>query len=208
MSNGTKGKERFYWTREVANMIGIKEGTVRKYARLLEENGYQFHRNEHDQREFLEHDVTIMEQIKVISKEQGMTLENAIKAVIGKNQDQDQDQDQDQVQDQNQSQNLQPSSSPVKENPVPKIYEELSQHKEHHERMFELIQVLYNDNQNLKKELAQALNKHHQTIAKQLEACEERIMGSLTKWQESNLEAAASLAQKQNKRFFKKILGN
>ncbi|MFC7391910.1 MerR family transcriptional regulator [Scopulibacillus cellulosilyticus] len=194
MTHGTEEKERFYWTREVANMIGIKEGTVRKYARLLEENGYEFHRNEHDQREFLKRDVTIMEKIKTASKQQGMTLENAIRTVIG--------------QGQVQKQNHQPSPSAGKENSVSKIYEELSHHKDHHEKMFELIQVLYNDNQNLKKELSKALNDHHEKLAKHIEASEERIMGSLTKWQESNLEVAASIDQKQNKRFFKKILGN
>lgn len=82
MYNDLTATERLYWTREVAELLDMKEVTVRKYARLLEKYDYDFQRNEQDQRGFFERDVMIMKRIQALSKTKGVTLEDAVKVVI------------------------------------------------------------------------------------------------------------------------------
>lgn len=77
--------QNVYWTREVAELLGVKEGTIRKYARLLEDRGYNFHRNDHDQRGFFDKDVIILRKIQELSKNKSMTLDDAANAIISMN---------------------------------------------------------------------------------------------------------------------------
>ncbi|MBJ8055043.1 MerR family transcriptional regulator [Bacillus cereus] len=77
--------QNVYWTREVAELLGVKEGTIRKYARLLEDRGYNFHRNDHDQRGFFDKDVIILRKIQELRKSKSMTLEDAANAIISMN---------------------------------------------------------------------------------------------------------------------------
>ncbi len=77
--------QNVYWTREVAELLGVKEGTIRKYARLLEDRGYNFHRNDHDQRGFFDKDVIILRKIQELSKSKSMTLDDAANAIISMN---------------------------------------------------------------------------------------------------------------------------
>lgn len=74
--------QNVYWTREVAELLGVKEGTIRKYARLLEERGYNFHRNNHDQRGFFDKDVIILKKIQELSKNKSMTLDDAANVIV------------------------------------------------------------------------------------------------------------------------------
>ncbi|PFT90932.1 hypothetical protein COK81_15880 [Bacillus thuringiensis] len=74
--------QNVYWTREVAELLGVKEGTIRKYARLLEERGYNFHRNDHDQRGFFDKDVMILKKIQELSKNKSMTLDDAANTIV------------------------------------------------------------------------------------------------------------------------------
>ncbi|OLR23691.1 MerR family transcriptional regulator [Bacillus cereus] len=74
--------QNVYWTREVAELLGVKDGTIRKYARLLEERGYNFHRNDHDQRGFFDKDVMILKKIQELSKNKSMTLDDAANIII------------------------------------------------------------------------------------------------------------------------------
>lgn len=84
MSNDIIESQKAYWTREVADLLDIKEGTVRKYSRLMEDIGYHFHKNENEQRGFFESVVLIMKRIQSLSKTKGVTLEDAVNAVLSK----------------------------------------------------------------------------------------------------------------------------
>ncbi|MQR84349.1 MerR family transcriptional regulator [Bacillus megaterium] len=81
----TNTPKKAYWTKEVADLLDINEGTVRKYARLMEQNGYVFHKNEHEQRGFFEEDILVLKRVKSLSKTSGVTLEDAVNAVIKEN---------------------------------------------------------------------------------------------------------------------------
>ena len=51
----------------------------------MEQSGYVFHKNEHDQRGFFEEDILVLKRIKSLSKTSGVTLEDAVNAVILEN---------------------------------------------------------------------------------------------------------------------------
>lgn len=59
--------EMAYATKEVAEKVGIAKPTVRKYAQVLEEYGYEFIKNG-DRRVFVEADIEVMGKMKVSDK--------------------------------------------------------------------------------------------------------------------------------------------
>lgn len=71
-----------YWTKEVADNLGIVSSTLRKWCLLLEEGGYTFDRNDKDQRIFYEHDVMTLRAVKKLTQKDHMTLANATKKAI------------------------------------------------------------------------------------------------------------------------------
>lgn len=71
-----------YWSREIADTLGIGTSTLRKWCLLLEDKGYNFLRDEHDRRAYTEHDAIALRKMKELTDHRGMTLENAAIAVI------------------------------------------------------------------------------------------------------------------------------
>lgn len=71
-----------YSPSEVQELLRIDRNTLRKYATLLEGNGYQIHRNHRGHRGYYEKDIHTLRQIIETSKQKGMTLEQAVYEVI------------------------------------------------------------------------------------------------------------------------------
>lgn len=59
-----------YSTKDMARLTDIAESTVRKYALLLEKNGYSFMRNANGNRVFTENDIKIFLELKATPKEE------------------------------------------------------------------------------------------------------------------------------------------
>jgi DNA-binding transcriptional MerR regulator len=76
--------EKIYWSKDVADLLVIGTSTLRKWCLLLEENGYNFLRDEHERRAFVDHDVIALKAFKELTKNKGITLENASLAVVSK----------------------------------------------------------------------------------------------------------------------------
>ncbi|WP_144508765.1 MerR family transcriptional regulator [Bacillus mycoides] len=119
--------QNVYWTREVAELLGVKEGTIRKYARLLEERGYNFHRNDHDQRGFFDKDVMILKKIQELSKNKSMTLDDAANTIASMHS----------------NNNLTPITPPATDENTHNITR--------HEHIMEAFQTLTQENNELKK---------------------------------------------------------
>lgn len=66
-----------YSTKDIANMTDIAESTVRKYAQLLEGNGYVFNRNISGYRIFTKQDVEVFLEFKNVSKSDNSVEETA-----------------------------------------------------------------------------------------------------------------------------------
>lgn len=67
---------------DVCTLLGIKESTLRKYALILQDAGYQFHTNSKGQRGYFDQDVTVLRRFLEIKKSPDMTLEQSANAVI------------------------------------------------------------------------------------------------------------------------------
>lgn len=74
--------ETAYWTKEVAGILNVGVSTVRKYAKILEEHGHTFHRNQQNQRGFFDSDIELMSHMIELMNKQGLTLETAAKQTI------------------------------------------------------------------------------------------------------------------------------
>ena len=59
--------ELAYATKELAERVGLAKPTVRKYAQILEEYGYEFIKNG-DRRVFIEVDIEVMRNMKISDK--------------------------------------------------------------------------------------------------------------------------------------------
>lgn len=69
-------KEAIYNPGDVADLLNVKESTLRKYSLLLEKYGYTFHKNERGQRGYFDSDIVVLRRMTDL-KNGGMTLEKA-----------------------------------------------------------------------------------------------------------------------------------
>lgn len=67
---------------DVCTLLSIKESTLRKYAILLKDAGYQFYVNEKGQRGYFSNDVIVLKRLIEIKNSRDMTLEKAVDAVM------------------------------------------------------------------------------------------------------------------------------
>ncbi|MFB9759272.1 hypothetical protein [Ectobacillus funiculus] len=202
MENVTNYSEKLYWTREVADILDIKEGTVRKYARMLEDQGHSFLRNEHDQRGFLEKDVIMFKQLIVLSKTKGITLEDAVNTVISRNK----------------AIPVKPVTPPV----IPNI-EELERYNERHKEVLSTLLSLRNENEELRnvvKELSARIDLQQKVFQEcflkqeeqltqtfqQVQDMQQLMTNSLQQVQETHQLIAASTEEKK-KGFLAKLFG-
>ncbi|MGH1217076.1 DUF3967 domain-containing protein [Bacillus cereus] len=67
---------------DVAEQLGIQSSTLRKYADVLEKEGYTFIKNERGHRKYRESDVMVFRKIINLKSDTDMTLENATKQIV------------------------------------------------------------------------------------------------------------------------------
>jgi len=70
----------------VAEQLGIQSSTLRKYADVLEKEGYTFIKNERGHRKYTESDVMVFRKVINLKNDTDMTLENATKQIVSWNQ--------------------------------------------------------------------------------------------------------------------------
>ncbi|HDX9701729.1 TPA: hypothetical protein ROY42_005652 [Bacillus thuringiensis] len=78
--NADSINEYIYSTKEVAELIGIKDVTVRKYSQALEKHGYEIFKDGND-RKFFERDIEVLKKLSVgvFEKNKKLKLEDAAK---------------------------------------------------------------------------------------------------------------------------------
>ncbi|PRA73799.1 DNA-binding protein, partial [Peribacillus simplex] len=78
----TEQIERLYSPGEVADYLGIERQTVTKYARLLEQNGYTFHKDEKGNRNYTDSNIMMFKELIKQRNRPGITLEGAAKSIV------------------------------------------------------------------------------------------------------------------------------
>ncbi|MED1568510.1 DUF3967 domain-containing protein [Bacillus paramycoides] len=71
-----------YSPSDVAEQLGIQSSTLRKYADVLEKEGYTFIKNERGHRKYRESDVMVLRKVIHLKNDTDMTLENATKQIV------------------------------------------------------------------------------------------------------------------------------
>ncbi|WP_142387669.1 MerR family transcriptional regulator, partial [Bacillus thuringiensis] len=67
---------------DVAEQLGIQSSTLRKYADVLEKEGYTFIKNERGHRKYRESDVMVFRKVINLKNDTDMTLEHATKQIV------------------------------------------------------------------------------------------------------------------------------
>ncbi|MGE7432183.1 DUF3967 domain-containing protein [Bacillus thuringiensis] len=67
---------------DVAEQLDIQSSTLRKYADVLEKEGYTFIKNERGHRKYRESDVMVFRKVINLKNDTEMTLENATKQIV------------------------------------------------------------------------------------------------------------------------------
>jgi DNA-binding transcriptional MerR regulator len=73
--------ETYLSSQDIANKLNVSSVTIRKYAAMLEKNGYHFARDTKGWRQYNESDLSAMEYIYTHSKLSGKSLEEVAKLV-------------------------------------------------------------------------------------------------------------------------------
>lgn len=71
-----------YSSSDIAANLNIQESTLRKYCLILEENGYEFLKNERGHRAFFDSDLIALKKFMEFKDYADMSLKHAAKAVI------------------------------------------------------------------------------------------------------------------------------
>ncbi|MEK5475307.1 DUF3967 domain-containing protein [Bacillus sp. FSL R9-9863] len=71
-----------YSPSDVVEQLGIQSSTLRKYADVLEKEGYTFIKNERGHRKYRESDVMVFRKVINLKSDTDMTLENATKQIV------------------------------------------------------------------------------------------------------------------------------
>lgn len=71
-----------YSPKEVAGLLNVEPVTLRNYAKILEEHGYTFLKNEKNQRGYVDRDIISFRKLISFKNQADMTLERAANAVM------------------------------------------------------------------------------------------------------------------------------
>ncbi|WP_299833694.1 hypothetical protein [uncultured Metabacillus sp.] len=74
--------ERLYSPGEVALHLDIERQTVTKYARIFEDNGYNFHKDEKGNRAYTDTNIMMFKDLINQRNKPGVTLESAAKSLV------------------------------------------------------------------------------------------------------------------------------
>ncbi|HDR7414844.1 TPA: DUF3967 domain-containing protein [Bacillus toyonensis] len=75
-------QERSFWTKDVAERLEIGTSTLRKWCLALEQEQYSFVKGAKNSRAFVQKDIKVLEQMKKLIQEAGMSIEGAVKVVL------------------------------------------------------------------------------------------------------------------------------
>jgi DNA-binding transcriptional MerR regulator len=166
---------------DVCTLLGIKESTLRKYALILKDAGYQFHVNDKGQRGYFQNDVIVLKRFMEIKQSSDMTLEQAAEAVMAW----------------------------VQQSNVAVRVTEKKQESERYNDDIQALKEMVAKQNGLLKELMMRLDQQQKYIEESLKKRDELLMQSLKESMETRkLIAAAKEEEKEKKKgFWSRLFG-
>lgn len=89
MSGETQSQQAVYSSSQIADLLQVQESTLRKYCLILQEQGYEFLKNEHGHRAFFDDDIIVLRKFLELKSKSDMTLNDAAKSVVSWKNDSD-----------------------------------------------------------------------------------------------------------------------
>lgn len=167
---------------DVCALLDIKESTLRKYAGILKNAGYEFHVNDKGQRGYFDKDVVVLRRFLEVKASSDMTLEQAANAVISWVEKSDM------------------SLRVIRESEIEKRYSnDISELKETIEKQNELLQALM-----------QKMDRQQDYIDQSLEERDKKLMESIRISQETKqllIESEAAKDEERAKSFWSRLFG-
>lgn len=167
---------------DVCALLDIKESTLRKYAGILKNAGYEFHVNDKGQRGYFDKDVVVLRRFLEVKASSDMTLEQAANAVISWVEQSDM------------------SLRVIRESEIEKRYSnDISELKETIEKQNELLQALM-----------QKMDRQQEYIDQSLEERDKKLMESIRISQETKqllIESEAAKDEERTKSFWSRLFG-
>lgn len=170
-----------YWSKEIADMLGIGTSTLRKWCLILERNGYRFLRDEHDRRAYTEHDAIALRKLKDLTEHRGMTLDNASIVVI-------------ETLNRDKSQTVTLSATPG-----------TKRANERHDEIMAKLESVIEEQKAFNKVLLDRLNQQQEYIDERLNKRDELLMKTLREELETRKQLAA--ASEEKSRFWSRLFG-
>jgi DNA-binding transcriptional MerR regulator len=72
---------KVYSPKDIADLLKVKESTLRKYSLMLEEAGYTFQKNDRGQRWYSDEDIIAFKKIVAFKNDGAMNLKDSVEAV-------------------------------------------------------------------------------------------------------------------------------
>lgn len=167
---------------DVCALLDIKESTLRKYAGILKNAGYEFHVNDKGQRGYFDKDVVVLRRFLEVKASSDMTLEQAANAVISWVEQSDM------------------SLRVIRESEIEKRYSnDISELKETIEKQNELLQALM-----------QKMDRQQDYIDQSMEERDKKLMESIRISQETKqllIESEAAKDEERTKSFWSRLFG-
>lgn len=180
--------EKAYTSMEMSDLLDIGKSTLRKWCLALEENGYQFTKNEHDRRLFLDQDIVALKHFKKLIKTGNMPLKNASDVIISKFHNEAFSPGTPSVLDKNVEQQRSPErSSEVIDQLMTKLQEQDEFIKEQRE---------------FNRDLMNRLEKYEKTLDQRLQERDDRLMETLNQLQETKRLKQSQEAESEKKKGF------
>lgn len=175
---------KVYSPHEIAELLGVKDSTLRKYSILLEEHGYEFQRNKQNQRWYNDKDVIALRKLVTFKDNGDMSLKECAEAVCLWSRGEDVTQSltvahDDERRDEQHSSNQQANAEEVQElkelvhkqnqllkELVQRLNEETTARKETEKKLFEELQRISETNQQSLAQSAASLEKITENLSK------------------------------------------
>jgi len=174
--------EKVYSTKDIAEMVGIKDVTVRKYAQLLEQYGYHIGKDSKGHRMFFERDALVFNQFKTMRDQSGMSVEMVAEILVSKH---------------TKASIHDISASDMKDNSATQTG--LTQYDDRYIEVIEKlnqIDDILKENQELKREL-QKVNKRLDRQEDRQQERDEQMNTFFNEWRESQKQLAAASEEKR-----------
>lgn len=167
-------RESTYWSKEVAETLGIANSTLRKWCKLLEDGGYHFVRDQQERRAFTEHDVLMLRSFYELTQDKGVALDSAVNLVVSRFQRE--------------------ATQDVSLRDIP----EKSQDDERYEQIMHKLE----NQEQFNKALLERLDQQQAYIEQSIQKRDETLLQAIREIQETRLQLVAAEQEKQKKKWW------